>query len=145
MLPGRLGGLKSLGGFVSIGYLARSFDLINVADLDIIGQAARRCSHLIVGVFSDELCETVFGRLPVIPLVERVELVRHVRGVGDVVVHHSHDIQPDAGVVVFAVAGSPSGCRVAGSVLLTPTRHSASPVLRNALRGLLDADREEVA
>lgn len=137
-------GFNSLGGFVSTGYLACSFDLINVADLDVISQAARRCSHLIVGVFSDELCQALLGRLPIVPLDERMALVSHIRGVGDVVVHNSHGTKPDAGVMLFEVTGMPAGLPTHATVL-TPQRQSSSLVLRNALRYVIPIDREAVA
>ena len=44
---------------MSVGYLADSFDLINVRDLDLIAQARARCARLVVGVFTDEYVERV--------------------------------------------------------------------------------------
>ena len=72
---------------MSVGYLADSFDLINVRDLDLIAQARARCTRLVVGVFTDEHAEWLFGRRPVVPLSERMAVLRHVRGVDEVVAH----------------------------------------------------------
>ncbi len=119
---------------MSVGYLPHSFDLINVRDLDLISQAVARCSRLIVGVLSDDIVERLSGRRPVVPLVERMALVGHVRGVDDVVVHDAArliELEPDA--LVFAVADDFS-LGLEPHITLTPTRDTESVILRNALR-----------
>jgi glycerol-3-phosphate cytidylyltransferase len=72
---------------MSVGYLADSFDMISLRDLDLITQARARCSRLLVGVFTDEYVERLFGRHPVVPFDERAAVVQHVDGVSDVVRH----------------------------------------------------------
>ena len=72
---------------MSVGYLADSFDLINVRDLDLIAQARARCARLVVGVFTDDYVERVSGRRPVIPLSERMAVLQQVRGIVEVVAH----------------------------------------------------------
>ena len=126
---------------MSVGYLADSFDLINVRDLDLIAQAYAQCSHLVLGVFTDEYAERVFGRRPVVPLGERIALLRHVRGVA-AAIPHSQDVEPilaDA-EVVFVAADVPVQV-IEDPVVLTPRRHTDSPVLRSAL---LAADLQAV-
>ncbi|MET1005202.1 MAG: adenylyltransferase/cytidyltransferase family protein [Propionibacteriaceae bacterium] len=118
---------------MTTGYLANSFDLINVRDLDLIGQAAELCSHVIVGVFSDDFAEEVYGRRPVVPLMERLSLVQHVRGVDEVVVHESEASVPAVPHVYLAVSGDLSFGQPASAHLLIPRRESASVVLREAL------------
>lgn len=87
---------------MSVGYLALSCDLINVGDLDLIAQARERCARLVVGVFSDEFAEEHTGRRPVIPHAERAALVRHVRGVDEVVIHDASGRGiPEAAQVFF--------------------------------------------
>ena len=119
------------------GYLAGSFDLLNVKDVDLIEQAVRSCDRLVVGVFTDAHAEAVHGRVPVVPLTERLALVGHVRGVAEAVVHDEESTGPGANGVLFAVAGEPAPV---GSVVLSPNRDTASVALRDALRPVRDED-----
>lgn len=112
---------------MSVGYLVDVFDLVNVRDLDLIAQARARCKQLVLGVLTDEHAERVFGRRPVITLSERITILRHVRGVSDVVVHDD-TISQDADVV-FAADDGP-GPTSNETVWLTPGRHSRSSILR---------------
>lgn len=116
---------------MGVGYLAASFDLLNVADLDVIAQAGSRCAGLVVGVFSDELVEDLTGRPPVVPLSERLALVQHVRGVQDAVVHEPGRARGLGAEVVFSLVDEPAP---ADAVTLTPTRRTTSAALRAALR-----------
>lgn len=61
-----------------IGYAAGAFDLFHVGHLNLLRQARSRCDYLIAGVVSDELLLARKGRIPVIPLAERLEIVRNV-------------------------------------------------------------------
>lgn len=117
------------------GYLARSFDLLNVRDLDLISQAKQHCSWLTLGVFDDDFAARL-GRRPMMPLAERVALSRHVRGVDEVLVHDEE--APLHDVLVFAVNGEvpPAGAR--DVLVLSPRRETASALLRNALRQVAD-------
>ena len=126
---------------MSVGYLADSFDLINVRDLDLIAQARARCTRLVVGVFTDEHAEWLFGRRPVVPLSERMAVLRHVRGVDEVVVHDGGAAQAAPNVVHFA-ADDARRDLMDEAVWLTPRRRSESVVLRNVLA---PADQEAVA
>jgi hypothetical protein len=124
-----------------VGYLADSFDLINVRDLDLIAQAGARCSRLVVGVFTDDYAEWLFGRRPVVPLSERIAVLRHVRGIDQVVVHQdgSDFGAPDG--ILFAADDAPRDL-ADHAVWLTPGRRSDSVVLRHALAA---EDQEAVA
>lgn len=121
------------------GYLSASFDLLNVADLDVIDQARAQCDQLTVGVFSDEYVERTMGRKPVIALEERAALLRHVRGVDHVVVHDDVDLSRlGADVTVFAVDGPRSEDQEderarPKTVLLSPARRTDSDALRRSL------------
>jgi bifunctional ADP-heptose synthase (sugar kinase/adenylyltransferase) len=121
---------------MSVGYLPNAFDLINVRDLDLIDQARMHCSRLVVGVFTDDYAEQLLGRRPVVPMVERMALVAHVRGVDQVVEHDqtSPVVQPD--VRLFAVAGDVPLPGAGGTWLLQPTRETASVSLREALQAV---------
>jgi Cytidylyltransferase-like len=124
---------------MSVGYLAGAFDLFNVRDLDLITQAQSHCSRLVVGVFTDAYAEQIIGRRPVVPLVERIALLRHVRGVADVVSHDESSLVGDEWVV-FSANDVPTQ-QANGSVVLIPRRHTESPILRQAL---IPLDREAV-
>lgn len=126
---------------MTVGYLASSFDLLNVRDLDLLAQARQQCTVLIVGVFSDGVAHARTGRRPVVPVAERKALVSHVRGVSEVLVHDEY-WQPLAVDTIFAVAGEPALIGIGNTWLLSPRRQTSSPVLRAAL---MRAPGEEVA
>ncbi len=125
-----------------VGYLANAFDLLNVRDLDLIAQARQHCSRLVVGVLSDDFAELLYGRRPVVPMVERVALVSQVRGVHEVVVHDDTTRAADLGSRVFAVADDAPMHHFAQTWLLTPTRETASLILRDALALVSESDDE---
>ncbi|MDH2443066.1 adenylyltransferase/cytidyltransferase family protein [Amnibacterium sp. CER49] len=61
-----------------IGYAAGAFDLFHIGHLNLLKHAKSRCDHLIAGVVSDEMLQLTKGITPVIPLAERLEIVRSV-------------------------------------------------------------------
>ena len=67
-----------------IGYAPGAYDLFHVGHLNILKHAAAHCDRLIAGVVSDEVLLQTKGRLPVVPLAERMEIVRSIRCVDDV-------------------------------------------------------------
>ena len=67
-----------------VGYAPGAYDLFHVGHLNILRHAAAHCDHLIAGVVSDEMLVLSKGRAPVIPLAERMEIVRSLRFVDDV-------------------------------------------------------------
>jgi glycerol-3-phosphate cytidylyltransferase len=69
----------------SIGYAPGAFDLFHVGHLNLLKHAKSRCDFLIAGVVSDEVLRTQKGVTPVIPLAERLEIVRNIRCVDDAV------------------------------------------------------------
>jgi len=68
-----------------IGYAAGAFDLFHIGHLNLLRRAKDQCDHLIAGVVSDEMLLASKGRAPIIPLAERLEIVRHIRFVDDAV------------------------------------------------------------
>ncbi|MBG6214545.1 MAG: adenylyltransferase/cytidyltransferase family protein [Cryobacterium sp.] len=68
-----------------IGYAAGGFDLFHVGHLNILKHAKSQCDYLIAGVVSDEMLELTKGVTPVVPLVERLEIVRHISFVDEAV------------------------------------------------------------
>jgi len=68
-----------------IGYAPGVFDMFHVGHLNILRNARLGCDHLIAGVVSDELAARAKGRPPVIPLAERLEIVRAIKFVDEAV------------------------------------------------------------
>jgi len=63
---------------VRIGYAAGAFDLFHIGHLNLLRHAKSECDYLIAGVVSDEMLELTKGITPVIPLAERLEIVRNI-------------------------------------------------------------------
>lgn len=68
-----------------VGYVPGGFDMLHVGHINILTAARERCSHLVVGVATDESLERMKGRLPVVPHAERMKLVEALRFVDEVV------------------------------------------------------------
>ena len=75
------------------GYVPGIFDMFHIGHLNILRNARLHCDRLIAGVVSDEMAERAKGRRPVVPLVERLEIVRAVRHVDEVVVETADKIE----------------------------------------------------
>ena len=125
-----------------IGCLAGVFDLFHVGHVDVLERARRQCDRLVVAVLTDEWAMDAWGSRPFVPLVERVQLVEHLRCVDEVVVVDG--VRPDwvPGVqTVFAATRADGVLGVteldgipAGLITVLPAgRASRSPILRAAL------------
>ena len=68
-----------------IGYAGGAFDLFHGGHLNILKHAKSHCDYLIAGVVSDEMLEYTKGRRPVVPLTERLEIVKHISFVDEAV------------------------------------------------------------
>jgi glycerol-3-phosphate cytidylyltransferase len=64
---------------IRIGYAPGAFDLFHIGHLNLLRQAKERCEFLIAGVAADEVLIEHKKVTPVIPLAERLEIVRNVR------------------------------------------------------------------
>jgi glycerol-3-phosphate cytidylyltransferase len=69
-----------------IGYAPGAFDLFHVGHLNVLRHARERCDYLIAGVVSDDRLRLSKGANPVVPLEERLEIVRNIRFVDQAVV-----------------------------------------------------------
>ncbi|MBE0508222.1 MAG: adenylyltransferase/cytidyltransferase family protein [Marinospirillum sp.] len=68
-----------------IGYTTGVYDLFHIGHLNVLKRARLECDYLIVGVTTDELCESRKGKRPIIPFAERMEIVEHINFVDEVV------------------------------------------------------------
>ena len=107
----------------------------------VIAQARAQCEYLIIGVHSDDYVSRTRGRPPIVPLLERLELINHLRDVDEVVVDDGERPAHSGADVIFGVSDVEDTV-APGGVMITPVRHSASSVLREALA---PADRAGVA
>ncbi|MCK1993414.1 adenylyltransferase/cytidyltransferase family protein [Peribacillus muralis] len=74
-----------------IGYTTGVFDLFHVGHLNILKKAKENCEYLIVGVSTDELVIEYKNKQPVIPLIERMEIVAGIKYVDKVVSQTNRD------------------------------------------------------
>ena len=68
-----------------IGYAPGAYDLFHIGHLNILTRAADQCDTLIAGVVTDDVVMRAKGKAPVIPLAERLAIVRSVRYVDEAV------------------------------------------------------------
>lgn len=141
-----------------IGYAAGAFDLFHVGHLNLLRHAKTQCDFLIAGVVTDELLVATKGRAPVIPLAERLEIVRQIRFVDRAVAEslpRKIDTWRSIHFDVFFKGddwrGTPKGlalerqfAAVGVEIVYFPyTVHTSSTVLRRTLE-LLDSGAEEL-
>ena len=134
-----------------VGYAPGAYDLFHVGHLNVLKHAAAHCDRLVVGVVSDEMLLLSKGRLPVVPLAERLEIVRNLRFVDDVhaeVVPEKIDTWREVGFDVLFKGddwrGTAKGDKlerdfaaVGVAVHYFPyTMHTSSTILRKALASI---------
>jgi len=68
-----------------IGYTTGVFDLFHIGHVNVLKNAKAMCDKLIVGVSTDELVQNSKNKIPVIPFIERCEIVASCKYV-DVVI-----------------------------------------------------------
>ncbi|MBO8198886.1 adenylyltransferase/cytidyltransferase family protein [Streptomyces smyrnaeus] len=143
----------------TVGYAPGAYDLFHVGHLNLLRHARSRCDYLVAGVVSDEMAERAKGRPPVIPLIERLQIVRSIRFVDAAFVETVPDKLETWQQVRFDVLfkgddwrGTPKGERleadfrtVGVEVVYFPyTMHTSSTQLRRALDALDAAPSESV-
>ena len=69
-----------------IGYTTGVFDMFHIGHLRLLQRAKEQCDFLIVGVSTDELVLKDKNKLPIIPLEDRMEIVKGLKCVDKVVV-----------------------------------------------------------
>jgi glycerol-3-phosphate cytidylyltransferase len=74
-----------------VGYTTGVFDLFHIGHLNLLRNARAMCDRLLVGVSTDALVMEYKKRYPVIPFVERCEILRGIRCVDVVVAQETMD------------------------------------------------------
>jgi glycerol-3-phosphate cytidylyltransferase len=64
---------------IRIGYAPGAFELFHIGHLNLLRRAKEHCDYLIAGVVADEVLIKHKGVTPIVPLAERLEIVRHIR------------------------------------------------------------------
>lgn len=143
-----------------VGYAAGAFDLFHVGHLNILRQARKHCDVLVAGVVADDVCLATKGRLPVVPLAERLEIVSHISYVDRAVAETSRDRLEIWRQVRFDVffkgddwRGTAKGKRIEAEfaevgvevVYFPYTVHTSSTALRGALDVLAGAPAQHTA
>ncbi|MFJ7589946.1 adenylyltransferase/cytidyltransferase family protein [Streptomyces sp. NPDC097617] len=136
-----------------VGYAPGAYDLFHIGHLNILRHARSQCDYLVAGVVSDEMAELAKGRRPMIPLVERLEIVRSVKYVDAAFVETVPDKVETWKQVRFDVIfkgddwrGTPKGVRLEKDfaahgvdvVYFPYTVHTSSTQLRRALDALAE-------
>ena len=74
-----------------IGYTTGVFDLFHVGHLEILRKAKENCDYLIVGVSTDELVQKYKNKRPIITFDQRIEIIKSIKYVDEVVVQKDRD------------------------------------------------------
>lgn len=72
-----------------VGYVPGAWDMFHVGHLNILLRAREHCDRLVVGVVTDEALFGAKSKYPVIPLEERMEVVRALDLVDEVITDFS--------------------------------------------------------
>jgi glycerol-3-phosphate cytidylyltransferase len=72
---------KEATSMIRFGYAPGAFDRFQIGHLNLLRRAKERCDYLIAGVVSDEVLIAHKRVTPVVPLAERIEIVRNCRHV----------------------------------------------------------------
>lgn len=73
---------------LKIGYLSGTFDLFHIGHLNMLRRAKQYCDYLVVGVHKDASHK---GKTAYIPFEERVDIVRNIKYVDDVITSEPED------------------------------------------------------
>lgn len=68
-----------------IGYTQGTYDMFHIGHLNLLRQAKEKCDKLIVGINSDALVQQYKNKTPVVNEYDRMEIVRELRCVDEVV------------------------------------------------------------
>ena len=75
-----------------IGYAPGTFDLFHIGHLNLLRNARKHCGILIAGVVADDIAFRVKGVVPIIPIADRLEILRNIKFVDSAYAHVKDDI-----------------------------------------------------
>lgn len=143
-----------------IGYAPGVYDLFHIGHLNILKHARSQCDFLIAGVVSDEMSLLTKGKSPVVPLSERLEIVKSIRYVDEAVAEVVPDKLDTWRSVGFDIIfkgddwrGTAKGekleadfATVGVEVMYFPyTMHTSSSLLRRFLSGVVPEAENPIA
>ena len=73
------------------GYCAVCADILHEGHLDFINRCNVLCDKLIVGVMTDEIIEKYKGQKPIMSTDERVNIIRHIKAVDQVILQNTFE------------------------------------------------------
>lgn len=73
------------------GYTTGVYDMFHIGHLNLLRNSKSLCDFLIVGVTTDEISIMRKNKKPIIPLKDRLEIIRELRVVDEVVVQDDMD------------------------------------------------------
>lgn len=133
---------------VRVAYVPGVFDMFHVGHLNILRNARLVCDRLIAGVVSDERARLAKGKVPIVPEIERLEVVRSIRYVDDAIIEDVAEklqvwerLRFDLIVKGDDWRGTPKGDKLEADfatvgvqvVYLPYTVHTSSTILRQVL------------
>jgi glycerol-3-phosphate cytidylyltransferase len=133
-----------------VGYVPGAWDMFHIGHLNLIKRARAQCDYLVVGVVTDEVLELAKNKRPVVPLAERLEVVRSMDLVDQAVTDLSSDKLVMWELLHFDLLfkgddwkGTPSGDRLEATmnsvgvevVYFPYTTRTSSTALRHQLAG----------
>lgn len=79
------------------GFTAGVFDLFHVGHLNLLRNCKESCEYLMIGVLTDDFAAYLKGNKPYIPQEERMEIVKAIRYVDEVIPVDFHNtLKPEA-------------------------------------------------
>lgn len=76
-----------------VGYTTGVYDLFHIGHLNVLKNAKEYCDYLIVGVSTDDVVIKNKNKKPVIPFEERIEIVKAIKYVDQVVPQEDYSIE----------------------------------------------------
>jgi len=138
-----------------VGYTTGVFDLFHIGHLNLLRNAKERCDKLIVGVTTDELV-SYKGKRAVIPFQERLEIIKSLKYVDEVVPQTDMDkfeawnrLNFDIMFVGDDWKGTPQWKEIEKKfsstnvkiIYLPYTKETSSTLLREVLQSIISVDK----
>lgn len=87
-------------------YTSGTYDLFHIGHLNVIKASKALGDYLVVGVSTDELVQSYKKKKPIIPLEDRIEIIRHLDCVDEVVIQEelfSVDLMSRLGINLMTI------------------------------------------